>query len=143
MCIRDSLSVLPQQALEAFSNMTDISTDTTVRVCYASVFFLLSHDSCLDAMIPLCIADKAISFSELGFYQLLSEENIVQFSRELRNSTPEFSDLLNATSRGGSPPNDVLSLLHHCARFVKKIHEGNIIPKSTGVHCVAWQTTIG
>jgi len=120
------VSFLPAEANAAFVKLISDDTPTELKLNYAAVFKLLSHDSCIDAIIPLRICDEVINYIDNSSF--ISSDFIFNF----KHYCVEFADLMQISSKFNNPQNpsaDVLLLLKNVAQRVKSLHELDVEPE--------------
>ena len=103
-------------SIPAFDSLMGLHGETLdVRRKYAAVFKLLSFDSCLDAIIPLVLCEKALKFVELSELNICSGNTLFSFIALMRHYSSEFAELIRVTSDLSSgTASDVIKLLRHC-----------------------------
>ena len=128
--VRDLKSFLPEECVNACEKMTDLGNTNKREIkVYASVFYLLSYDASVDAIIPLCIRDDTLSFLETCATVQCTSTVLTDFAEKLNCFSSEFSRLLLCTANDYSPSNAVLKLLRYCVKFVIKCHKSDILPE--------------
>jgi len=122
--IKQIPSFLPSEAIDAFKNLL-CDIPTLLKSKYATVFEMLSHDSCIDAVIPLRYCDEVIEYCQS--LNLSTSD----FCHQMQFYCIEFSDLVLFSSEHnqGFPSRDVLSLLLYCAEAVKHLHSFDTPPE--------------
>ena len=65
LTVWDLIPFLPEECVDAYDKMANLgNTNKRAIKAYASLFRLLPWDVSVDAIIPLCICDYALSFLE-------------------------------------------------------------------------------
>ena len=57
-----NITFILEGAKNAYSKMIDVGTSNNLKVAYALVFELVSHDACIDSVLPLRIAHECASY---------------------------------------------------------------------------------
>ena len=85
----------PEGAKDAYSRMIDVDTSNNFKVAYALVFELLSHDACIDSVLPLRIAHECVQVMELTILNVNDIDSINESAFKLKFVCSEFSQLIS------------------------------------------------
>ena len=110
--------------------MIDVGMSNNLKVAYALVFELVSHDACIDSVLPLRIAQECVEVMELTLLNVNDINSINEFAFKLKMFCSEFSQLISRSiAEYGYFGNDVLHLIWCCAEIVIKIHLSGVPPE--------------
>ena len=81
----------PEGAKDAYSRMIDVDTSNNFKVAYALVFELLSHDTCIDSVLPLRIAHECVQVMEHTMLNVNDIDSINESAFKLKIFTVDFN----------------------------------------------------
>ena len=121
---------LPTECRSAFDFMIRReATPIALRHAYADIFKTLSHDSCVDAVMPKYSVEECLTFIEQFNTVPVTHEFVTNFCCFLCQFSPELSHLLGFSFAYNCDTIDVIQLIHYIAKiFCCMQHEHDVVP---------------